>query len=213
MVAIWLTPSVTIAAVVDSPKDQALQWIDAYRQVQVLFHEKDIERLRSEVAQGTDAQAAEWLEKTKEIRAALDSPEWAKTRAWLKEFLRVQAIYSDEQIAEFREKVKEAAKESPAKFMDIMNDVEQKRTALSARGANEAKIREQKMEVMKAYQQEAVAAREAERRQRAEAAKVAEANKPKPVAKPDYQRMPALVDSLDVARWTVMREFWGPYRR
>ena len=50
----------------------------------------------------TNKEAEEWLERTAKTRGVLDSPKWLDMQRYLKEFLKVQAIYSEKQIDEFR---------------------------------------------------------------------------------------------------------------
>jgi hypothetical protein len=197
------------AAQTGQEKTEALAWLDGYRKVQVLFNNKDLERLREEIAASTPDEAKQWLEETKEIRAALDSPEWKTTREWLREFLRVQAIYTDEQIAQFRKEAKEAAEKSPEKFQTLLADVEEKRASLARGAANDRQLRQQMLDISRAYRQDQFAQREAVRRQAAQFGSGAASSHSAPV--PRKTRVgppPPLVDSLDVARWSVMQNFW-----
>jgi len=75
-----------------SPKQEAIQWLDHVATQQMLFSDKEVDRIRRKLARSTPEQAREWLEKTRTLRVALDSPRWQKTREWLRQFLEVQAI-------------------------------------------------------------------------------------------------------------------------
>ena len=186
-------------------KDDVLAWIDEYRKEQVLFHDEDIARLRKELADDTPEEAAKWWAKSADVRAALKSPEWQETRTWLKEFLKVQAIYSDKDLAAFREEAKEAAKESPRKFIEMLQDVEAKRRRFASNAAQSNRLRQAKLGLNEAYRQEAHNSRQVQRQT------AAGTSLPQRVTAPErrqYQRPRALVDSLDVARWEVMRNFW-----
>lgn len=189
-------------------KKQAINWIDKYRKDQVLFHEKDIDRVRKDLVDGSDDDALKWWKGTAEIRAALDSAEWKDTQAWLKEFLRVQAIYSDKEVDEFRTQAKEdARRDSPKDFKKMLAEVEEYRRRLAQRSANARELREQKLEVVSAFRQEEAAARAAAL---AQAAKTPAPNPVQPPVKPRAPRQASapLINSLDVARWNVMRNFW-----
>lgn len=189
-------------------KKQVLAWFDNYAEKQVLFHDDDIARLRKELADDTPEEAAKWWSKTAKIRAALDSKEWSDTREWLREFLKVQAIYSDEQIAEFQKEATEAVKkESPKEFTEILADVERRRSNLRQASANDAELRKQKLSVVEAFHQEEAASRLAADRARAAAAPAASSQQPVQPRSPRYSR-PPLINSLDAARWSVMRGFW-----
>ena len=199
-------PSAEVSPKTANSNEVAMTWIDNYSENQVLFHKKDIVRLREKIAKATPAQAKKWLDETKEIRQALDSPKWKDTRTWLKEFLRVQAIYSDDQIAHFRTETGKAAKESPEKFIDILLEVEKKRLDLVNGAASSARVREQQVAFAQAYRKEQAAARDAARLAAAKAAPRTPA--PGAPRRREYRRPPTLISSFDVARWSVMREFW-----
>jgi len=197
-----------------SAKSAALKWVDGFRKVQVLFSDKDVEKLRSELAEGSEAKAKTWLSETKKIRDALDSDRWNETRKWLRDFLDVQAVYSDKEIAEFRTKAKKTAKQSAEKstmeFIDLLKDIERKRKRFAARAVNSEQVRKQQLTMAAAYQQKQVAQRSAARRARSSAASIGTSGQGKPIKKREYRRPPPLIDSLDAARMEVMRNF---YRR
>ena len=186
-------------------KQKALAWLDDYSEVQVLFHDKDIKRVREKLEAATSAQATEWLEQTAEIRNALDNSEWKSTRNWLKEFLKVQAIYSDKQIEEFRQKVLEAAEKSPSKFKELLGDVETKRARLAKGAAASAAVRKQMLAMNEHYRQEMFEQREAARK--TAATESASATTRTQTIR-NYEGAPPLINSIDAARWSVMRNFW-----
>jgi hypothetical protein len=188
-------------------KKQVLAWFDDYAEKQVLFHDDDIARLRKELADDTPEEAAKWWSKTTKIRASLDSKQWSDTREWLREFLKVQAIYSDEQIAEFQKEAKEAVKkESPKAFEEILADVESRRSNLRQASASDADLRKQKLSVVQAFHKEEAASRMEADRARAAARPATSAKQPVQPRAPRYSR-PPLVNSLDAARWGIMRGF------
>ena len=191
-------------------QQRALNWLDQFRQVQVLFHDQDIARLREKLEGATSEQAQQWWEQTAEARAALDSPEWQKTQKWLKEFLKVQAIYSDEEIEQFRREASDAARSSPDKFVDILSRIEAERTRIASGAEEDAEMRQHKLAMVQAYKQEEAAARMAAMRQ-SRAASVAPNSQRAPVVKDNYRPPSPLVTSMDVARWSVMRNFWGSW--
>lgn len=190
-------------------KQRVLNWIDSYRQEQVLFHEADIVKLRKELADDTPEEAMRWWKQTEKMRAALESPEWKETRNWFREFLKVQAIFSDEQIDSLRDKATEAAEQRETKeFTDILFEIERYRVNLVQGSADARAVRQQRLELLQAYKKDAAD-------QRAEAAKAAAFGtiNASPPPAPRGQRLPRqasapLINSLDVARWSVMRNFW-----
>lgn len=195
------------AEAADDPKAEALKWIDSYRKVQVMFHDKDIERVRKKLEEATPEKAAEWLKETEELRTALDSKEWKETRDWLKEFLKVQAIYSDKQIEAFRDKAAKTATEAPRKMTELLAELEAKRREMVGSAKSSAQLREQQVQINEAYRQQQVAERDAIRREKAEEFAAADPGPGPQVKRRSYQSPPPLVDSLDVARWSVMRNF------
>ncbi len=199
--------ALSTARAADDSKKEALAWIDSYRKVQVMFHDKDIERVRKKLEESTPEKAAEWLKDTKEMRKALDSPEWKETRVWFKEFLKVQAIYTDEQIEEFRKKVAETAKKSPKKIKVLLSEIEARRKATIGGASTSAALRKQQVTINDAYRQQQVAQRDKIRKEKAEAMADADPGPGPQVKGRDYRRPPSLIDSMDVARWSVMREF------
>jgi hypothetical protein len=204
-------PRASWAAEDGAAKNSALKWIDGFWKVQVLFSDKDIQRLRGELAEGSEAKATAWLSETEKIRKALDSDRWNETRTWLKKYLDVQAIYSDAEVAEFRTKAKETAKksreQSTTEFIDLLKDIERKRKRFASRATNAQQVRKQQVSMAAAYQQRQVAQRSAARRSAASINTTGQGNTFK---KRQYRRPPPLIDSLDAARMEVMRNF---YRR
>lgn len=195
----------------DSFKQKALNWVEAYRKVQVLFNDKDIEALHDRLAAANEDEAKQWWNKTASAREALDSERWQKTRDWLKQFLRVQAIYSDKEVEEFRDETSAATKLSPDNLKQVLSELENFRTSWTSGVANAPKLREREQQVINAYKKETFAARESARRQAAARAATAANTGTNPVPRREYHRPPALIDSLDVARRSVLRGFWGPW--
>jgi len=189
-------------------KAQALEWLDRFAAEQVLFSTRDVERFREKVAEMTEAEAAAWWERSASHRELFDSAAWQETRRWLREFLRVQAMYSDEQIEYFQSEAFAKAKHSSRSLQDVMDEITMKRKQLAAGHRSSEQIRQQQVDYFQAYRQEQVAAREAA--MRAAAQQSASAPQPQKVVvtrENDY-RPPPLVSALDVARWSVMRNFW-----
>src|SRR5436190_23287907 len=76
-------------------KQDALQWLTSFGRYQVLFHAEDVKKLQERVAAMTPEEAAKWWDRTAPQRKVLASPEWDETERWLRQFLDVQAKYSD----------------------------------------------------------------------------------------------------------------------
>ena len=189
-------------------KAQALKWIDRFAAEQVLFSTQDVERLREKVVKMTETEAAAWWNKSASHRKLFDSKDWQETRRWLREFLRVQAIYSDEQVAYFQSDAFAQAEESSRSLKEVMNEITAKRKQLAAGHRSSERVRQQQLEYSKAYRQEQVAAREAAMKASARRSASRQQSQSPVVQKKERYRTPPLVSSLDVARWSVMRNFW-----
>ncbi len=192
----------------DAPADvqkKALAWLDDFAVDQVLFHPKDVQKLHDKVAKMTPEEAAKWWDKTAEERKLFDSEDWQETRAWLKEFLKVQAIYSDEQIRYFQSEAFTKAKEGARSLKEVMDELSTKRRELATASKQSAAIRKQLVASAEAYHEGQVRQREA-----------ALANAPPPMAPappPTVRRDPVpynqpLITSLDAARWGVLRAIY-----
>lgn len=194
----------------DEPSDpnaKAIQWIDEYRKVQVLFHDKDLALLRSKIASSSREDAKKWLDNSVEVRAALESAEWKSTREWLREFLKVQAIFSDEEIEQLRAEAKLAAEESPETFKAILARIEKERTTLVRGAENAEQLRKSRLRLVHAYRQDEVTSRRLVK----QAAASIGAGTGQSAEKRQVIRPRPIVTSLDVARWNVMRNFWGSW--
>ena len=136
-------------------QQKVLAWMDAYAKKQVLFCEEDIQRLRDDLAKDTPGEAKIWWEKTTDIREALDSLEWADTREWLREFLKVQAMVSDEQIAEFRKETKQTAQSgSTQDFTEILKEIERRRSRFRRRADKSREVRDEKLATVNAFRKD-----------------------------------------------------------
>src|SRR4029079_15887641 len=107
-----------------------LVWLVVFARVQVLFHVDDVKKLRERVAAMSPAEAAAWWDKTAEQRQVLTSPQWRDTERWLREFLEVQAKYSDEDIRYFPSEAAAKGKESAASLQDVLDRIAQARRRL-----------------------------------------------------------------------------------
>jgi hypothetical protein len=217
-----------------SKKRQALDWLDRYLAVQVLFNREDLEELKAKVAEMSPGQLDSWLQETRQIRARLESDPWQETRTFLRDFLAKQAIYSDEEIRGFRARV---AKMSPGELSELLERIMQEhRSLLQAREASQrqrwetlASMEEhrQQEEAQRQRRQEQRMAARADYLQRQQPARrtaaqygylggdrrfygSVQAFAPKAYPKRRaYHVPPPLITSRDVARWTVYRSLFG----
>ncbi|MFV2065484.1 MAG: hypothetical protein ACC645_00780 [Pirellulales bacterium] len=101
-----------------SPKEEALRWLDRFAGQQILFSGKEIDRIRRKLTKSTPAQARQWLAETRDLRAALDRPQWQQTRVWLKQFAQREAA---------RQAASRAAAQRPRQPPQVARQAPQKR--------------------------------------------------------------------------------------
>ncbi len=111
----------------EEQRQTALDWIDRYLSETVLFKRDDVEAYREKIKRMTPAEMGQRTEKTHDVRAILESKEWQTTDAWLKDFLKVQAIYSQEEIDAFQA---EAASATSDDLIEMLKDIEQRHKQL-----------------------------------------------------------------------------------
>ena len=211
---------------------QTLDWLDHYLTVQVIFKQEDTIKLRQEVAAMSPKQLQAWLDRTKQLRKRLTSPEWAKTQEFLSDFLSKQAIYSDEEIEQMR---MEAAEMTPEQLMGLLDKIENKyaemtgmqRTTEQRRqldvAGNDLRIARQK-DARQQQQKDAFAARNQYlANQSAAKARAATSRSNTPLfgssqsraaetsARSQYRPPAPLIDSRDAARRAVSRSVGGGY--
>lgn len=192
-------------------KRKILDWLDRYQTIQVIFKSEHVEELRAKVSEMSADELHRWLARTAEVRAVLDSDEWRETREWYREFLRVQAIYSDEDIERLREK---AAKASPKELYDILMDIKRRRDSLRWMHAASESQRKSNLALWERYQQQVTPDR---RTTRGAGYHVGQSTfgpgkaGARPCRASRYHVPPPLVTSREVARWTVWNSILGGY--
>jgi hypothetical protein len=195
------------AARADRTKRDALQWLDSFSRYQVLFNAEDVKKLRAKVEAMPAEEAAAWWEKSEPQRKVLASPEWGETESWLRKFLDVQAKYSDEDIRYFQSEAAAKAKDSAGSLQQVLDRVTQARRNLIAGSRAAEQTRNAQIAANEAYRQDAAKRREEARRQSSSPSALTFPMTPPAPAKPVRYNDP-LIDSLDVARWTVLREIF-----
>jgi hypothetical protein len=197
----------TAAPSAEKTKKQALEWLDSFARFQVLFSADDVKSLRDRVASMSPDEAAAWWEKTTPQRKLLSSPEWSETENWLRKFLNVQARYNDDEIRYFQTEAATKAKDSAGSLQEVLDRVTKARRKLIAGSQASEDVRQMQLAANEAYRQQEVRRREEARRQ---ASAQPAATFPAP---PTVRQYPAgynapLIDSIDVARWAVLRELY-----
>lgn len=197
-------PSSTASSNVDA-RGEALRWLDRLAIEQVLFNPEDVQSWRDAVDGMTPAQAADWWQQHAVQRQLLDDPNWQSTRQWWREFLKVQAIYSDQEIQARRADAFVRANRSARELSDVMQELSDERQALAAGSQRSASTRRLLIDLNTEYKQE-------QQRQRALSLQA----RPMPVVIPappivvrdrgaSYRR--PLITSRDAARWSILGNF------
>jgi len=191
---------------------EILAWLDRYQTVQVVFKDDRIEKIRARVADMSEDELQQWLAQTAEIRKLLDSDDWRETREWYREFLRVQAIYSDEEIERFREKAGEA---SPRELYEILMDIKRRREGLKwMHNASESQ-RKSSLAMWEKHQQQLATGRFAPRKAAYHGGYSAyglrTSTAERSYWRSGYRVPPPLITSREVARGAVRSLFYGGY--
>ena len=192
----------------EQPQDarqQALAWLDRFRADQALFAESDVEQLHGKLAAATDEEARQWWEATEQSRQLLASPQWQETHDWFRKFLRVQAMLSEDQIADLRARAFAAFTSSPAEFRQVLEEVQGQRQSIAGGALVAARAREQRLVAYQRYRQRYEEALMRER----QTARVPQAPEQRAAAiRRDYQIPPPLISSSRLARaviWNAIR--------
>ncbi|MFO0818798.1 MAG: hypothetical protein U1A77_12700 [Pirellulales bacterium] len=188
-------------------RTKALEWLDQYAVRQALFHPEDIEKLRTRVAAMSPMEAKKWWEESASRRELLDNPEWRETEKWLREFLRVQAIYSDDQIRELQAKAFQKSEMSARSLREVMDDITRKRRELAQGARQSDEIRKEMIAARDAFREDN--AREKEAARRRTAASYPASPTPNVGGRELRGRYnQPLVTSLDAARWSIVGGFF-----
>ena len=91
-----------VAAVNSQSTQAASKWINSFADGQALFDKDAIKEMQNAIRTLSQDDVALWLQETTDLRAAIESDDWIATNDWLQRFWRVQAFYTDEQVAEFQ---------------------------------------------------------------------------------------------------------------
>ena len=100
-----------------------VEWLTVLSEDQALFHEADLEGLRSAVLQMTPDDLTAWLTSTGPLRERLQGEDWALVQEWLRNYLRVQSHYDDADIANFKTTMAELSPKQLMKVVDHFEDI------------------------------------------------------------------------------------------
>ncbi len=121
------TANFACAQTAEDERAETLAWLDQYLSQSDLLDPKTLVQIRAAVKQMTPSQLDRWLAQTRQLREYVSSPQWQETRAWLQGFLKVQAIYSDQEIQEFRQKLFNA---NPDELLAMLQKIQAKHESM-----------------------------------------------------------------------------------
>ena len=187
-------------------RGQALGWLDQLSIEQVLFNPEDVQAWRDAVEQMSEVDAQAWWQQHAAHRQLLDSPEWHQTRQWWRDFLKVQAIYSDEEIRARREQAFQAANQSARALSEVMQELADERAALATGSRRSADTRRLLIDLNTEFKQQ-------QQQQRAltlqtRPTPVVTSGPPVMVREPIAPYRRPLITSMDAARWSILSNFF-----
>ncbi|MCU0959051.1 MAG: hypothetical protein MUF48_03005 [Pirellulaceae bacterium] len=213
----WGLPS-AFAQLADDPsltlserRELTLQWLDRYLTESDLLRPTDMAKIREAVLQMAPSQLEQWLAETKDLRAYVESEKWQATRRWLREFLRVQAMYSDAEIQQLRDQIVRA---DAAQMLAILKRIQSKHDSLM--WMHDAAEKSRQIAVMSrdenhALQQAQAAAMRESRRTDTQLFGSSSAGADNAARnRQGFQPFGALVNSRELAVMSTWREAWGP---
>lgn len=200
-------PSLTLT----ERRELTLQWLDRYLTESDLLRPTDMAKVRQAVMQMAPSQLEQWLAETKDLRAYVESETWQATRRWLREFLRVQAMYSEAEVQQLRDQLVEA---DASQMLAILKRIQSKHDSLV--WMREAAEKSRQIAVMSrdehhALQQAQAAALRESRRADTQLFGAGTAGASDAARnRQGFQPYGALINSRELAAMTTWREAWGP---
>ncbi len=206
-------PTVDLAdeKVSDSERlSETLDWLDKYMADSDLAPPGSFEKVRAVVAQLTPSQLEQWLIQTRRLRQYIESPEWQETKQWLRGYLKVQAVYSEQEIQSFRKRLFDA---DPNELLAMLQQIQAKHESMV--WMHQASTQSRSMSVQARNAQ--VARQDSVNAAATQAAAARSAplfgnamNAGSAARKPDsgYRVPGPLIDSMSVARWATFAGAW-----
>ncbi len=148
---------------IQEQREATLLWLDTFLTESQLLRQDDVQKIRAAVANMSASQLEQWLAQTAQLREYVEGEQWQNTKQWLREFLRVQAIYSDAELQQVRD---ELVRADADQMLAILKRIQAKHDSLT--WMHEAAVRNRRIEVAErdAYAAQQAAAAQAARAQR-----------------------------------------------
>lgn len=191
-------------------RETTLLWLDTFLTESDLLRKEDVAKIRAAVEGFTPSELSQWLEQTKQLRRYVESEQWQQTKLWLREFLRVQAIYSDQELQEIRDEIVRA---DASEMLAILKRIQAKHDSLVWMHQAAQRNRQVEVDERDAYLAQQAAAAQAARASSARNLPLYGAGATGGTGqKPSrgYQVPGPMIDSRVMARAAVWAELWGP---
>ncbi len=192
----------------DSERKQAtMLWLDKYLTDSELMRKEDTAKIHQAVSNMSPSQLRQWLQSTRELAEYVESPQWQETKRWLRNFLRVQAMYSDKEIEKLRSDILNA---DANQMLAILKRIHAKHASLTWMHQASEKSRAMAVKQRNASVAKQASAVASARSSGSSSAPLFGAGFSKGQKPSKGYRPPApLITSRDVARATVWSEVWG----
>ncbi|MHB8971430.1 MAG: hypothetical protein ACYC3X_08970 [Pirellulaceae bacterium] len=187
---------------------ETLDWLDKYLTDTDLMRPEDVAKIRTAVTQMSPSQLDRWLTQTRQLREYVEIPAWQETKKWLRGFLKVQAMYSDQEVQEFREKLFNADADQ---MLAILQRIQAKHESMVWMHQASNTSRQMAVEARNATVARQDAANTAtQTTARRDVPLYGNAGGSSGGGKPDsgYRIPGPLVDSMSMARWTAWTGAW-----
>ena len=155
------------------------------------------------------SQLRQWLEQTNQLRDYVEGEKWQQTKRWLRESLRVQVIYSEQELQRLRDEIVRADADQ---MLAILKRIQARHDVLV--WMHQAADRNRQVEVQErdAHLAQQAALAQAARTPPAPGVAIPAAPEAGAGQRPSkgYQAPSPLVTSREMARAAVWSELWGP---
>jgi hypothetical protein len=186
---------------------ETLDWLDKYLADSDLMLPGTVAKIRATVEQMSPSQLERWSVQTRQLREYVESPQWQTTKKWLHSFLKVQAIYSDKELQEFRQKLFDA---DANQLLAMLQQIQAKHESMVWMQQASQQSRQMGMQARNTTVARQDAANKAQARAPSPVPLFGNAGGAGTVRKRDsgYRVPGPLVDSRSVAAWEVWRAAW-----
>jgi hypothetical protein len=147
----------------DRTRQAMLDWTDTLLD-NVLYRPEDVESLREQIASMSPPSLESWMRQTTTLRGLFASEAWQATNDFLRRYLRLQAVYTEEEIDAYRARTAQLSpRELTAVVWNLIDDyysllltrqalAEQQQALMRMRRDYLAQLRDLRIEMRQIYQ-------------------------------------------------------------